>query len=398
MRKFMFKYFSNANITAGFVGVLVGFTSSVVIVIQAATTAGATQAEISSWLFALGISLAATCIGLSLYYRMPILTGWSTPGAALLVTSLSGLSMPEAVGAFVFSAIFTILAGVTGIFETIMERIPRALTSAMLAGILLHFGMNVFVAMQHQEILVCTMLVTYLIGKRFFPRYTIILVLFSGMFTAGWEGLFHMDAVHLTLPSPIFTKPIFSMSALISVGIPLFIVNTTSQNIPGIAVIHHAGYKPPISHLISWTGVATLLFAPFGCFSIGLAAMTAAICTGKEADINSNNRYKATVFAGICWLLIAIFGATVVGLFFAFPRELVLALAGLALFSTISSSLKTALEEEVEREPAIITILVCASGFSIFGIGSAFWGLIAGIMASLLLNWHKQVSATAVSP
>ncbi len=386
----MFNYFSFANITAGFVAVLVGFTGSAAIVFQAATTAGASPAEISSWLFALGLSIAVTCIGFSLHCRIPILTGWSTPGAALLVTSLSGVSMPEAIGAFIFSALLTILAGTTGLFETVMARIPRALTSAMLAGILLHFGMNVFVAMQDQMTLVCTMLTTYLIGKRFFSRYTIPLVLLVGIFTAGWEGLFHLNNVKIALASPIFTIPVFSISALISVGIPLFIVNTTSQNIPGIAVIHSAGYKPPISKLMSWSGIAMLLLAPFGCFSIGFAAMTAAICTGNEADSNPANRYKSTIFAGICWLLIGAFGATVVALFFAFPRELVLALAGLALFSTIASSLKTALEEETQREPAIITILVCASGITLFGIGAAFWGLIAGTLSSLLLNWHKS--------
>jgi benzoate membrane transport protein len=383
------KYFSFSNIAAGFVAVLVGFTSSAVIVFQAATTAGASPAEISSWLFALGLSLSATCIGLSLYYRMPILTGWSTPGAALLVTSLSGMTMPEAVGAFIFAAALTILSGVTGLFQKVLDHIPRSLTSAMLAGILLHFGMNVFTAMQHQVSLVCSMLVMYLIGKRFFPRYVILLVLMVGIIIASAQGLFHIENCHFALSTPIFTMPVFSLPALISVGIPLFIVTMTSQNIPGIAVLNTSGYQPPISPVISWTGIASLLFAPFGCYSICLAAITAAICTGKEADSNPSDRYKATIFAGLCWLGIGTFGATVVAVFFAFPSELILAIAGLALFSTIGSSLKVALEEEPLREPAIITILVSASGLSLFGIGAAFWGLIAGVLSSMLLNWHK---------
>lgn len=391
----IFKYFSSSNVTAGFVGVLVGFTSSAVIVFQAATTAGASPAEISSWLFALGCSLSCSCIGLSLYYRMPILCGWSTPGAALLVTSLSGLSMPEAIGAFIFAAALTVLSGITGFFQKIMDHIPRSLTSAMLAGILLHFGMNVFTAMQHQTTLVCMMLLSYLIGKRFFPRYVIVLVLMVGILVAQMEGLFHLGDWHIELTTPIFTKPIFSLSALISVGIPLFIVTMTSQNIPGIAVLNNSGYQPPISPLISWTGFATLVFAPFGCYSICLAAITGAICSGKEADTNPNTRFKATVFAGICWLTLGLFGATAVTLFFAFPRELILAIAGLALFSTIAASLKTALEVESQREPAIITILVSASGLSLFGIGAAFWGLVAGVSASVLLNWNKTSPAVA---
>jgi len=386
----MFKHFSLANMTAGFVGVLVGFTSSAVLVFQAATIAGAAPAEISSWLLSLGLGIAVTCIGLSLRYRVPILTGWSTSGAAVLITSLSGVSMPEAIGAFIFAALLTILSGVTGLFERVMTHIPRSLTSAMLAGILLHFGMNIFVSMQDQFSLVGAMFVIYLVGKRLLPRYVIVLVLLSGILIAWAEGLFHLETVHLTFSAPIFTVPIFSLPILISVGIPLFIVTMTSQNIPGTAVIYNSGYTPPISPLISWTGLTTLLLAPFGCYGICLAAITAAICTGKEADINPANRYKATVFAGICWIFIGIFSATVVALFSAFPKALVLAVAGLALLTTIGNSLKVALEEENQREPALITILVSASGISIFGVGAAFWGLVAGVIALLLLNWRKK--------
>ncbi len=386
----MFNYFSFSNMAAGFIAVMVGFTSSAVLVFQAATTAGASPEEISSWLFALGLSMACTCIGLSLYYRMPILTGWSTPGAALLVTSLTGVSMPEATGAFVFAAFLTILTGITGIFERAITHIPRALTSAMLAGILIHFGMNIFIAMQQQFILIAAMLVTYLIGKRAFPRYVIIFVLLVGILVAELEGLFHLDNLHLTLAYPIFTFPVFSIPTLISVGIPLFIVTMTSQNVPGVAVLNTAGFKPPISPLISWTGITNFILAPFGSYSISLAAITAAICSSKEADINPDNRYKATVFAGLCWLFIGIFGATIVTLFFSFPSELVLAIAGLALLSTIGNSLKIALDEETQREPALITILVSASGITLLGIGAAFWGLIAGVLASLVLNWRKK--------
>ncbi len=387
--------FSFSNIAAGFVAVLVGFTSSAAIVFQAATMAGATPVQISSWLFALGISLASTCIGLSFYYRMPILTGWSTPGAALLATSLAGVSMPEAIGAFIFAALLTVVVGVTGIFERILAHIPRALTSAMLAGILLHFGVNVFTGMQNQHVLVCTMLITYLIGKRFTPRYVIILVLVVGIIVACTQGLFHLNHFNVTFSSPIFITPKFSIATLISIGIPLFIVTTTSQNVPGVAIIKASGYNPPISSLISWTGFANFLMAPFGCYSISLAAITAAICTSKESDSNPNMRYKSCLIAGICWLLIGIFGATVVSLFFAFPQEFILTIAGLAVFSTIGTSLKSALDEEAQREPAIITVLVTSSGLSFFGIGAAFWGLIAGIVATFLLNWNRPSTITA---
>jgi len=260
----------------------------------------------------------------------------------------------------------------------------------MVAGILIHFGMNIFSALQDQFVLISTMLVTYLIGKRFFPRYVIIFVLLMGILVAKQIGLFDLQNFHITLATPIFTLPVFTLSTLISVGIPLFIVTMTSQNIPGVTVLHTSGYHPPISSVISWIGFINFLLAPFGSYSFSLAALTAAICTSKEADINPENRYKSTIFAGLCWLFIGLFGTTIVTLFFAFPKELILALAGLALLSTIANSLKVALDEETQREPALVTILVCSSGFSALGIGSAFWGLFAGILASILLNWRKK--------
>ena len=216
--------------------------------------------------------------------------------------------------------------------------------------------------------------------------------------TAQIQGLFNFKDVHFALATPIFTYPVFNLSTLISIGLPLFMVTMTSQNVPGVAVLNASNYQPPISPLMSFIGFINLILAPFGCYSISLAAITAAICTSKESDEDPKMRYKSTIFAGICWLLIGIFGATIVTLFFAFPKELVLALAGLALLGTIGSSLKTALEEEKQREPALITILLSASGLTIFGIGSAFWGLTAGILSSMLLNWRKkEVSAFATT-
>lgn len=383
-------YFSLSHLVAGFIAVMVGFTSSVMIIFQAATAAGASEIEISSWLFGLGLSIGIPCIILSLYYRMPILLGWSTPGAALLATSLNGVSMPEAIGAFVISALLTIIAGFTGLFEKIIDHIPRSLTSAMLAGILLHFGLDVFSAMQDQFLMVFMMLSTYLIGKRLFPRYVIIVVLITGIIIAKLTGLLDIHNLSFRLSTPVFTLPEFSLGSLISISIPLFVVTMTSQNLPGFVILNAANYHPCVSALTSWTGISTLLFAPFGSYSVSLTALTAAICTSKEADPDPALRYRSSVFAGLCWLLIATFGTTLVVLITAFPKELVIAIAGLALFSTISGSFKTALEDEKQREPAIITILTSASGISLFGIGAAFWGLIAGIIASLILNWRPR--------
>lgn len=388
----MRSYFSIANITAGFIAVIVGFTSSAVLVFQAASMAGATAAEISSWLFALGLSIGATCIGLSLYYRMPILVGWSTAGAALLVVSLSGVSMPEAIGAFIFAALLTIIVGVSGLFEKIMIRIPASLTSAMLAGILLHFGLDIFSSMQHQVTLVGAMLMTYLIFKRHSPRYAILYVLLIGVCIARMEGLFHLDHFNFSFTSPVFTFPVFSLPILISVGLPLFVVTMTSQNMPGVAMLNASGFRPPSSPLMSWIGLANLVLAPFGCYSICLTALTAAICSSNEIDPNPSSRFKSTVFGGLCWLAIGVFGAVLASLFLAFPKELLLAITGLALLSTLANSLKNALAEDAQREPALVTILVSASGFSFFGVGAACWGLLAGILASMILNGFSRES------
>ncbi|WED43098.1 benzoate/H(+) symporter BenE family transporter [Legionella cardiaca] len=391
----MIKQLSFSNIAAGFVAVMVGFTSTAVIVFQAAAAAGASASEVSSWLFALGMGMGVTCIGLSLYYRVPILTAWSTPGAALLATSLSGISMSQAIGAFIFSGLLIFLCGITGWFEKALNRIPNTLTSAMLAGILLHFGMNVFVAMQEQFLLVAVMLIMYLLGKRLFPRYVILWVLLFGAVVAQMEGLFHFENFHFAWSKPVFTSPQFSWPVLISIGIPLFVVTMTSQNIPGIAVIRASGYKPPISPLISWTGLTTVLLAPWGGYAFNLAAITAAICMGPEAHPVREQRYLAAVYAGVFYLITGFCGATVVALFSAFPKQLILAIAGLALLSPIANSLKVAIEDDNQREAALITFLVSASGISLFGIGAAFWGLVSGILSLMLLNYRKYRTENA---
>ncbi len=387
----LIKNFSWPSVAAGFITVLVGITSSAALVMQAASTAGATPQQINSWIFALGTGMGLTCIGLSLRYRVPIVTAWSTPGAALLITSLSGIPMSEAIGAFVFTAALITLCGITGWFERVMNRIPLSLAAAMLAGILTDFGMNVFIAMQSQLIMVFTMFIAWLFLKCWVPRYVIIIVLLIGTGVAARQGLLHFDIFHFSLAKPVFIMPDFSWAAIMGVGVPLFIVTMVSQNAPGVAVIKASGYSnTPISPLISWTGITMLLLAPFGCFSLNLAAITAAICMGKEAHGDPEKRYWAAVAAGAFYLLVGLFGGAVVALFAVFPKELVMAIAGLALFSTIASNLTTAMSMDSQREAALITFLVTASGISLFGIGAAFWGLIAGGLAFFVLNWRNK--------
>ncbi|GGB95870.1 benzoate transporter [Marinobacterium zhoushanense] len=383
--------FNLSHISAGFVAVLVGYTSSAVIIFQAAASAGAGPAEISSWLWALGIGMALTSIGLSLRYKTPVLTAWSTPGAALLVTGLSGLSLNEAVGVFLFSSALITLCGITGWFERLMRHIPSPLAAAMLAGVLLQFGLQLFGALQHQLLLVAAMLVCYLVVRQLLPRYVIPVTLLIGLLIATGQGLLQVEVLSWQLARPVWVMPEFSITALIGVGIPLFIVTMASQNIPGLAVLRANGYDTPASPLITGTGLTGLLLAPFGGFAFNLAAITAAICMGREADPDPARRYMATVWAGFFYLLTGLFGATVAALFAAFPAELVMAIAGLALLGTIGNSLGAALHDSDSREAALITFLVTASGITLAGVGSAFWGLAAG-----LLGYHLPKLITTV--
>ena len=387
------KDFSISAVIAGFVTVLVGFTGAGVIVFQAAQSLGAPPAEIGSWIWALGWGMGLTSIGLSLRYRVPIVTAWSTPGAAMLITTTADVTMPEAIGAFLISAALITIVGFTGWFERLIKHLPLSLAAAMLAGVLLQFGLSVFLAMQSQFIMVFAMFGLYLLMRRTQPRYAIIAALVLGVLIAGSQGLLQGEAVRLQWAAPVFTSPRFSLSALMGMALPLFIVTMASQNVPGVAVIRAFGYTVPSSPLIGWTGVATLLLAPFGAFAINLAAITAAISMGREAHEDPDNRYIAAVAVGVFYIAIGLFGATVGSIFAALPPELVLAIAGLALLGTIGNGLVTALAAEKEREPALITFLVTASGITILGIGSAFWGLVIGVLALVVLQMNQGEAA-----
>jgi benzoate membrane transport protein len=382
----LLKDLSLSAIAAGFVTVLVGFASSAVIVFQAAQSLGASPAEISSWMWALGLGMGLTCIGLSLRYRMPVVTAWSTPGAAMLISSAAGLPLSDAIGAFLLSALLIAVCGFSGFFERMISRIPVSLASGMLAGVLLRFGIDAFAAMKTQLGMVLTMFAVYLLARRLLPRYAVILTLLVGIAFAAGLGLLHVEGLSLQLAKPIFTTPTFSFAAIVGIALPLFIVTMASQNVPGVAVIRASGYAIPISPVVGWTGVTNLLLAPFGAFALNLAAITAAICMGREAHEDASRRYVAAIAAGVFYLVVGLFGATVAALFAAFPKELILAIAGIALLGTIGNSLAAALREEADREPALVTFLVTASGLSLAGIGSAFWGLVAGVVTLLALR------------
>ena len=380
--------FSVAAVVAGFVAVLVGFTSSVVIVFAAAQALGATPAQATSWIWALGLGMGLTTIGLSWRYREPVLTAWSTPGAAL-IAGTSGVAMGEAIGAFVACGVLIVLAGVTRLFERVMDRIPQAIAAALLAGVLARFGLDAVGAVKTAPLLVVVMALVFLAGRRAWPRYAVPGVLLSGLAVAAIEGRMQWSRVVWEAALPVWTTPVFSWSAFVGIALPLFVVTMASQNLPGVAAQRAAGYRTPPSVPVAVTGAATVLLAPFGGYGFNLAAITAAICMGPEAHADPAKRYTASIAAGGFYLLIGAVGGAVIGLLQAFPRELVLVVAGLALLGTIAGGLAAALKDERHRDAAGLTFLVTLSGVSLAGVGSAFWGVAAGAVALLVQQWRK---------
>ncbi|RFO96325.1 hypothetical protein DIC66_13520 [Rhodoferax lacus] len=395
------KDWSLSALSAGFVAVLVGFTSSIAIVFQAALAFGATPAVMASWMWAIGLGMGLCTLVPSLWLKKPVMVAWSTPGAAVLASAgvAGGFTMHDAVGAFMLCAALIVLVGATGWFERLMDRIPVAIASALLAGVLARFGLSAFTAAQTNLPLVVLMLVTYLAGKRFLPRYAVPLTL---LLAVGYVALTHgfvATDIQYGLTTPVWVSPAFSVSAFVSLALPLFIVTMASQNLPGVAAIRAAGFGDqranggdagiPISATITLSGLCTLLLAPFGAFALNLSAITAAICMGPEAHADPKRRYTAAVSCGAIYVLVGLFGATIIGVLTAFPKELVAAIAGLALLGSIAGGLRVALDKEQDREAATITFLVTLSGVTLAGVGSAFWGVVAGALALAVQHWHK---------
>lgn len=383
-----------SHIVSGAIAVLLAYTSSAAIVFQAIDTLGATQAEANSWMLVLGLGMGLSTLVLTLRYKMPILTAWSTPGAALLVISLQGVPMGEAIGAFVFCGLLLTLTGLTGWFEKISRLIPDAIGSAMLAGILFSFGLGIFASMEDNLPLVSVMCVTYLLGRRYLARYAIPSVLLAGIVFCALTGAFATgERFDLSLAQPVFTIPVFSLSALIGIALPLYIVTMTSQNMPGVVTLKAAGYQPPVSSAITVTGLATLILAPFGGYAFNLAAITAAICAGPEADENPATRWKAAVVTGGIYCIVGLMGAAVISLFLIAPKALVVTVAGLALLNTVAGSLSAALNEVDQREAALVTFMTTVSGISFMSIGAPVWALLFGGLTSLVLTRKKAAKA-----
>ncbi|MGH8354445.1 MAG: benzoate/H(+) symporter BenE family transporter [Pseudomonas sp.] len=393
--KTLFNDFSLSALVAGFIATVISYAGPLVIIFQAAESAGLSHAVLSSWVWAISIGSGVLGIVLSLRFRVPVVIAWSAPGSALLVALLPGIGLNQAVGAYLVSSLIILLVGLSGAFDKIIGRLPAAIAAAMLAGILFGFGTQLFVSIKDKPLMVLAMFASYLLCKRLLPRYAVLAVLLVGCAIALGAGELNGAALVVGLATPVWISPEFSWHATLNLGLPLVLVALTGQFVPGMAVLRNAGYAMPASPIIASSALGTLLLAPFGCHGLNLAAITAAICTGREAHEEKSKRYVAGVVGGLFYLLLGLFGATLVSLFSAFPRELIAALAGLALFAAIAGALTGSMAVPEDREAALITFLVTASGMSFLGLSAAFWGLIFGLAAHLLLNLRKSALPTA---
>ena len=392
------KDWSISAVTAGFLAVLISYSGPLIIFYQAAQVANVPTEMVASWVWGISIGAAVSGILLSWLLKAPIVTAWSAPGTALLVTLFPGITLGEAVGAYLIAALIILGIALSGYFDKLMRYIPRGIAYGMMAGILFPFGASAFKAAGSMPLLTFGMIVAYVLLKRFYPRHFLVLVLLVGIALAGFSGNTDLSSVDIILTRPLFTPPEWSLSATLSLAIPLVLVSMTGQFLPGMAILHGAGYKIPARPIIAATSLASLAVAFFGGITIVIAAITAALCTGKEAHENPDRRYVAGIANGVFYLIGGAFAGTIVLLFSALPKAFVAVLAGLALIGAIMANLMGAINEADHREASVITFLATASGMTFLGLGSAFWGVIIGLAAYLAQHRKKDAETTSGKP
>ena len=373
-------------IVAGLISVIVNYGGTFILVFQAAKVAGLSPELTASWVWSVSIGVGVTGLFLSWVSRTPIITAWSTPAAAFLVVALSTTPYAEAVGAYMISAAAFVLLGLSGYFEKVIRLIPPGVAAGLLAGILLQFGIGAFGGMSLDPMLVGLLIVAYLVLKRLTARYAVVGILALGLAFLMAQGRVDLSGLELQLAAPVFTRPEFSLNALLSVALPLFLITLTGQYMPGMLVLRNDGFNISANPIVTITGLGSLLMAPFGSHAFNIAAITAAICTGKQAHEEPSKRWIAGIAAGVFYILVGVFGVTLAALFMAFPATFITTLAGLALLGTIGGSLAGAMADASSREASLITFLAAAANITLFGIGGAFWGLLIGLAAYVVLN------------
>lgn len=373
-------------VIAGLASVIVNYGGTFILIFQAAKAAGLSPELTASWVWSISIGVGITGILLSWLSREPVITAWSTPAAAFLITALAAVPYAEAIGAYLLSALAFVILGLTGYFEKLIRFIPPSIASGLLAGILLQFGIGAFSSISIDPFLAIALFLIYLLAKRISARYAVVSVLVFGFIFLLLQARIDFSGFALQLASPVFTAPEFSVNALLSVALPLFLITLTGQYMPGLLVLRNDGYQTGLRPILSLTGLGSLVMAPFGSHAFNLAAITAAICTGPESHPDPSKRWIAGIAAGIFYILVGIFGVTLAALFTAFPAAFISTLAGLALLGSIAGSLANAMSDSAAREASLITFLAAAADISLFGIGGAFWGLVFGLISYAILN------------
>jgi len=373
-------------VVAGLISVIVNYGGTFILVFQAAKVANLSAELAASWVWSVSIGVGLTGLFLSWRFREPIITAWSTPAAAFLVTALATTPYAEAVGAYMISAAAFVGLGLSGYFEKVIRLIPPGIASGLLAGILLQFGIGAFAGANVDPFLVGMLIVAYVVLKRFSARYAVVGLLALGMVFLLTQDRVDLSGLKLEFAAPVFTMPAFSLNALLSVALPLFLITLTGQYMPGMLVLRNDGFKTSANPIVTVTGLGSLLMAPFGSHAFNLAAITAAIATGREAHEDPRKRWIAGIAAGSFYVLVGVFGVTLAAVFMAFPATFITTLAGLALLGTIGGSLAGAMADPTSREAALITFLASAANITLLGIGGAFWGLVIGLGAHLVLN------------
>ncbi|HEK2232930.1 benzoate/H(+) symporter BenE family transporter [Pseudomonas aeruginosa] len=387
-------------VMAGLISVIVNYGGTFILVFQAAKVAGLSPELTASWVWSISIGVGVTGIILSWVSREPIITAWSTPAAAFLVTALATTPYAEAVGAYLISAAAFVLLGLSGWFERVIRLIPPGVAAGLLAGILLQFGTGAFGGLSVDPLLAGLLIAAYLVFKRFSARYAVVGILVLGLVFLLAQGRVDLSGLSLKLAAPVFTMPAFSLNALLSVALPLFLITLTGQYMPGMLVLRNDGFKTSANPIVTITGLGSLLMAPFGSHAFNIAAITAAICTGREAHEDPSRRWIAGMAAGVFYVLIGVFGVTLAAVFMAFPATFITTLAGLALLGTIGGSLATAMSDARTREASLITFLAAAANITLLGIGGAFWGLVLGLAAHAVLNGRVllRVRTSVITP
>jgi benzoate membrane transport protein len=377
---------SVSAIAAGLLAVLISYSGPAVIFFQAADVAHVSSDMIASWIWGISIGAGVSGILLSWALKVPVITAWSAPGTALLITLFPAITLNQAVGAYITAAVIIFLIGVSGSFDRIMRRIPPGIAAGMMAGILFQFGINAFKSATAMPTLTFGMVVAYVVFRRLVPRYSIVLVLASGVILAMLLGTTNISGLELQMTTPVFITPEWTWGTTLSLALPLVLVSLTGQFLPGMAILHLSGYRTPARPIIAATSLASLGVAFFGGITIVVAAITAALCTGKDAHEDPAKRYVAGIANGVFYLIGGTFAGTIVMVFTALPKEFIAVLAGLALIGAIAANITAVVREEDHREASVITFLATASGMSFLGLGSAFWGVVIGGFAYLVLN------------